>query len=233
MFNMASTGGLKESGNALRAGIHNATFKSLSFENFTAQSGETHEVMNVVFDVDGFGEWTKRFFNPAKRNGQEDPTSAQRTTSQFGENPSRIEQFMVSLRQIIDALDPEIGKKIDANNVEINGKKVAINDLDFPQLIKAMGILTAPYAGKQVQIKLIPQNTGFNDFPGFPARINRAGALGIASRFIGDNLVLSQSEQKRIDAALNSRPTNMSQSDTTLNGVADALGLDSSDDLPF
>lgn len=241
MFDMASTTGLKEAGNVLSAGIHDAKFKSIAFENFTAQNGTTHEVMNLTLDVEGHGEWVKRFFNPAIKNGQEDPTATQRTDGTFGQNPSRVEQFMVSLRQIIDALDPEIGKKLDADDVTVNGKKIPTKNLSFAQLVKLIGILTEPYAGTDVKIKLVPQGNGFNDFPGFPARINRAGMLGIASRFIANangpvTLVLSQSEQKKIEAAANSRPTNMNgSSDATLEGVGDALGLGTNDDtdLPF
>lgn len=140
---------------------------------------------------------------------------------------------MVSVRQIIDALDPEIGNKIDNDNIVINGKKVSTQGLNFTQLAKLLSILSEPYANTKVEIKLVPQNTGFNDFPGFPARINRAGMLGIASRFIGHDLTISQSEQRKIDAAKNTKPTNMSQSTATLDGLADTLGVSENDDLPF
>ena len=89
----------------------------------------------------------------------------------------------------------------------------------------------------KVQIKLIPQSNGFVSMPSFPARITRNGDLGIATRIIGQNLVLTPSELKRIEAAKNATPTNMaSQADTsaTLNAMSENLGIDdSSDDLPF
>ena len=234
---MSSTMDLKESGHAILPGIHNAKFKSIDFENLTAQSGIAYEVMNLTLDVEGHGEWVKKFFNPAMKNGQEDPTATKRTASTYGPNPSRVEHFMVSLRQIIDALDPEIGKKLDADDVTISGKKVPTKNLSFMQLVKLIGVLTAPYSGTEVKIKLIPQNNGYSDFPGFPARITNAGALGIASRFITNangTLVISTSEQKKIDAAALSQPTNMASRDTTLNEISDALGISTNDDdLPF
>ena len=233
MFDLGTTAGLKDAGKVLSAGIHNATFKSLAFDHFTSQAGKEYDTLLLTLDVDGYGEWTHRFFNPAVRDGVEDPTSAQRTSSQYGENPSRIEHFMVSVRQIIDALDPEIGNKIDNDNIVINGKKVSTQGLNFTQLAKLLSILSEPYVNTKVEIKLVPQNTGFNDFPGFPARINRAGMLGIASRFIGHDLTISQSEQRKIDAAKNTKPTNMSQSTATLDGLADTLGVNENDDLPF
>ena len=83
-------------------------------------------------------------------------------------------------------------------------------------------------------MELVPQSNGFAAMPGFPAKINRVGALGIATRIIGHNLVMSQSEQRKIDAANNARPTNMASNDTSLDGLGDALGLtDEKSDLPF
>ena len=142
---------------------------------------------------------------------------------------------MVALRQIFDALDPKIGEMIDNKAVVISGKNVDMSKINtFEQLVKLSKALTDPYIGTEVEIKLIPQNNGFNAIPGYPARINKAGALGIATRFIGHNLTLSQSEQKRIETAAANRPTNMA-SNTSLSGVGDVLGIDSNDnsDLPF
>lgn len=228
---MAQTTGLKESGNFLSAGIHKAKFNGLSLNSITSQKdGRVYNTMTLALDVEGHGEFTHNFF---------EPTSQERTSSQFGENPSQVEHFMVSLRQIFDALDPKIGEMIDNNNVVIkdangNNKKVDVGDLDFNKLVRLSKILTDPYIGTELEIKLVPQSNGFNAVPGFPAKINRAGALGIATRFIGHNLTLSQSEQKRIDAAQNNRPTNMaSNSDATLDGIADALGVNTGSDLPF
>ena len=228
---MAQTTGLKESGNFLSAGIHKAKFNGLTLGSITSQKdGSVYQTMTLSLDVEGHGEFTHNFF---------EPTSKERTQSQFGENPSQVEHFMVSLRQIFDALDSKIGDMIDNDNVVIkdqngNDKKVNTADLDFTKLVKLSKVLTDPYIGTEVEIKLVPQSNGFNSIPGFPAKINRAGALGIATRFIGHNLTLSQSEQRRIDAAQNNRPTNMaSNSNATLEGVADALNIDSTSDLPF
>ena len=223
---MAQTTGLKESGNFLSAGIHKAKFNGLTLGSITSQKdGSIYKTMTLALDVEGHGEFTHNFF---------EPTSSERSASQFGDNPSQVEHFMVALRQIFDALDSKIGEMIDNDNVVVNGKKIDTSSLDFEKLVKLSVVLTQPYIGTEVEIKLIPQSNGFNSIPGFPAKINRAGALGIATRFIGHDLTLSQSEQKRIDAAQNNRPTNMAtNSNATLDGVADALGVDVGADLPF
>ena len=236
MFDLTATAGVKEAGNVLSAGIHNAKFNGVKLNSITSQNtGQTYTTMQVLFDVENYGEFSHNFF---------EPTNNERTQSQFGENPSQVEHFMVAIRQILDALDPEIGKKIDVDDLHVkdkngNDKKVNIKNLDFTQLVNLVDYLTKPYIGVDVEIKLVPQNNGFNDLPGFPARISKTGALGIATRFIGTNLVLNQSEQKKIDAAKNATPTNMQQkSSADVTELADSLGIDLNDtkddgDLPF
>lgn len=219
-FDMSATTGVKEGGKMLTAGIHNAKFNGLELGTITSQKdGSTYKVMSLKLDIDGYGEFTHNFFAPK---------SAERTESQFGLNPSPVEHFMIALRQIFDAVNPKIGEAIDDGTVKIGG--------DFDTIVKLAAKYTASAIGTDVEVKLVPQNTGFNDIPGFPARINKVGALGIATRFIGHNLTLSQSEQRKIEAAQNSRPTNMAtQSDSTLDGLSDALGIsdDKDSDLPF
>jgi hypothetical protein len=143
---------------------------------------------------------------------------------------------MVAVRQICDALSPEIGEMIDNDDVKVNNKKVNLKNLNFDQLVKLIGILTKPYAGTEIEVKLVPQSNGFAAIPGFPAKISRTGALSIATRFIGHDLVMNQSEQKKIDAAKNAQPTNMTQTGTgSVEGLAENLGIDTTDstDLPF
>lgn len=229
LFDLTTTAGVKEAGKALSAGIHNAKFISVEQGSITSQNdGKTYNTMTLTLDIENYGEFKHNFF---------EPTSAERKENSFGgTNPSQVDHFMIAVRQIIDALDPEIGKKIDTDTVEVKGKHVNIKNLDFKQLVTLINILTNPYKGTEVEIKLVPGNNGFNQIPGFPARINRQGALGIATRFIGHDLVLNQSEQKKIDAANTAQPTNMRQTETgSVEDLAEALGLtdNTEDDLPF
>lgn len=218
-FDMSATTGVKEGGKFLAPGIHKAKFNGLTLDTITSQKdGNVYKVMSLNLDVDGYGDYTQNFF---------EPRSAERTQSQFGENPSPVEHFMIALRQIFDAVNPAIGEGIDNGTTKITG--------DFSTLVKTAMKLTAPSIGTEVEIKLVPQSNGFAAMPGFPAKINRVGALGIATRIIGHNLVMSQSEQRKIDAANNARPTNMASNDTSIEGLSDALGLEDKDDsdLPF
>lgn len=218
-FNLNATTGAKEAGSVLSAGIHNATFKGISKDSINGKDGNVYDVMTLTLDVEGFGEFKHNFF---------EPTSSERTSSQFGENPSQIEHFLIAVRQIVDALDPKIGAGIDDGSITISGT--------FSQVVNKIKTLTAPYVGNSVQIKLLPGKNGFAALPGFPARITKTGVLGIATRFIAkENLVLTDYEKKKIDAARNATPTNMAANSATndlLDGMKSQMD-DDLDDLPF
>lgn len=218
-YNLSATTGAKESGSVLSAGIHKATFKGITKDTITSQKdGSVFDVMTLTLDIEGYGEFKHNFF---------EPTSSERTVSQFGENPSQVEQFLISVRQIVDALDPAIGQGIDDGSIAITGS--------FSQVVNKIKQLTATHVGKEVEIKVIPQSNGFNAIPGFPARVSKTGALGIATRFIGQNLTLTPGEKKKIDAANNARPTNMASvggADDLLDGMKSQMD-DDLDDLPF
>lgn len=218
-FNLNATTGAKEAGSVLSAGIHNATFKGISKDSINGKDGNVYDVMTLTLDVEGFGEFKHNFF---------EPTSSERTSSQFGENPSQIEHFLIAVRQIVDALDPKIGAGIDDGSITISGT--------FSQVVNKIKTLTAPYVGNSVQIKLLPGKNGFAALPGFPARITKTGVLGIATRFIAkENLVLTDYEKKKIDAARNATPTNMaanSAANDLLDGMKSQMD-DDLDDLPF
>ena len=226
MFDLSATTGVKESGKFLQPGIYKAKFISVEPSEINSQNtGQTYKTMKLTLDVDGYGEFTHNFF---------EPTSTERSAGQWGDNPSQAEHFLISVRQIVDALDPKIGEDIDNDNITINGKHVKKDGLSFEQLVKLINLLTKPYSGTEVEIKLVPQSNGFASIPGFPAKINRAGALGIATRFIGHGLVMNQSEQRKIEAARNAQPTNMAQTTSgSVDGLADALGIADEDDLPL
>lgn len=218
-FNLNATTGAKEAGSVLSAGIHNATFKGISKDSINGKDGNVYDVMTLTLDVEGYGEFKHNFF---------EPTSSDRTTSQFGENPSQIEHFLIAVRQIVDALDPKIGAGIDDGSITISGT--------FSQVVNKIKTLTTPYVGNSVQIKLLPGKNGFAALPGFPARITKTGVLGIATRFIAkENLVLTDYEKKKIDAARNATPTNMaanSAANDLLDGMKSQMD-DDLDDLPF
>lgn len=219
-FNLSATTGAKEAGSVLSAGIHKATFQGISKATVNGKDGQSYDVMSLKLEVEGYGEFTHNFF---------EPTKSERTSSQYGENPSQVEHFLIAVRQIVDALDPAIGQGIDNGTIKIGG--------NFAQVVKAIKGYTDEFVGNDVEIKLLPQSNGYAAIPGFPARITKNGTLGIATRFIAaDGLVLTPAELKKIETAKNAKPTNMASTKATndlLDGMSSDLDGDEDSDLPF
>lgn len=214
MFNM---GGVKNakvvSNNFLHAGIHDVIFNGIDKANgFNA--------VELRFEaIDGSGIHNERIF---------EPRSDERTQSQFGINPSEAEQFMCKIKQVIDALDPDL-----ARNIETNGDKFTASDFDgFINLLKKY---LDKKVGTKTQIKLVPTKGTFVAFPGFVASINKEGVIYMTTKIIGDNLVLTPKEKNLIDSAANAKPTNMKQQDNELDDLREDFNVKVTDDdgLPF
>lgn len=215
MFNMGGVAAAKVvSNNFLSSGIHDVIFKGID-------KADGFNALELRFEaVDGSGIHNERIF---------EPQSAERTQSQFGANPSQAEQFMCKIKQIIDALDPELGQKI-----EKDGNKFAAPDFDgFIMLLKRY---LDKCVGIQTQIKLLPTKGSYVGFPGFVASLNRDGVIYMTTKVIGENLALSAKEVTAIENAKNAKPTDMKTRDNELDDLKDDFSIDSKDDfddLPF
>lgn len=225
-FNFGATKGASEAPKTLTAGIHNARFMGIKKNTITTKAGDDKDTMEVTFDIDGYGTYTQNFFAPE---------SDKRTEGQFGPQPSQMEHFLVTVRQILDALSPDFGKAIDEGNSPIEGN-------NFTQIVNSLKKLTTPYSGTSVQIKLLPQSNGYASMPSFPARVRTRKdgtviGLGYATKMIAaDGLTLDPKEVAKIEAAKNAKPTNMAAKakNDLLNDMAAELDKDDDEsDLPF
>lgn len=210
--------GAADAPKVLSAGIHNCTFKGLSGNTIKGKDGREFEVMSLNLDIEGYGEFTHNFFAP---------TSNERSESMYGPNPSSLENFLIATRIVLEALDPSYGEKIDSGELSFSAPT-------FAKMVAALKKVTDQFIGKETKIKLVPQNNGYAAIPGFPARITKAGTLGIANRFMGDTITLSDKEVRAIEAAKNAKPTNMAKKET--NDLLDGMKADIEDDvddLPF
>lgn len=221
MFNMGGVATAKVvSSNFLKAGIHDVVFKGID-------KADGFNALELRFEaVDGSGVHNERLF---------EPRSNERKESQYGPNPAESEQFMCKVKQIIDALDPDLAK-----NIENDGSKFAAADFDgFIALLKKY---LDKRVGTQTQIKLVPTTGNFVGFPGFVARLSKDGALYMTTKVIGDNLTLSAKEKTAIDNAAMAKPTDMRQAvndladlkdDFPVNNVDAGPVEDDDDGLPF
>lgn len=219
MFNMGAVKGAgiaSGTNNYLKAGIHEVVFKGIN-------KVDGSESMELLFEtVDGTQTHKERIFAPQ---------SADRGESQFGPTPSQMEQFLSKVKCIIGALDKDLYDKIEKDGEKFNAP-------DFDGFVNLLKKYLDKKVGSTTYIKLIPTNGNFVGFPGFPARINRDGDLYIANKFIGEGLVLTAQEVKRIEEAANAKPTPMAkkESNSDLDAIMEdfpAVDDDDEDKLPF
>ena len=214
-YNFSGAVKAKESGNALTAGIKDATFMGVEFANVTSQkTGDAFKTLALKLDIDGYGEYTQNFF---------EPQSDERKQMQWGPTASPLDHFLITVREILEAVDPQIIKDIDSGTKTLTG--------NFKQICDTIKQWTDPMIGNvKFQAKFIPQNNGYVSLPTFVARITKSGDLGIATRIVGKDLTLTPKEQQKVEAANSAKPTTMPNkaADDLLNSASEEL-----DDLPF
>lgn len=210
MFSMGNVQGVKVASSTvyLKAGIHEVTFKGI-------EMGE--KGMEITFENE----------NGVHRELIFEPRSNERTESQYGPNPSEAEQFMCKIKQIIAALDPELSA-----NIEKDGAKFAAPN--FAAFVKLLKKYLDAKVGTVTNIKLIPTSGSFVGFPGFPARIGKEGDLYMSTKFIGENLTLTNAEVTRIENAAKATPTDMKAKGSDLEDIKAEFEAEADEDeLPF
>ena len=210
----------KESGRFLSPGIKNATFQGVEFSIVTGKDGQNYQTMLLKLDVDGYGLYTQNFFEPK--------TDERKDNAWGGKNASPADDFLILVRELLQALDADIFEKLNNGTITIKGKG-KLNGT-FKELVLAMIELTAPYIDTDVEVKFLPQNTGFAAIPTFIAKITRNNELAIRTWVIGHDLTLDDREKKQIEAAANARPTNMANNNLVQDMKDD---LEGDDDMPF
>lgn len=213
MFSMGAAKGVSVASSFLPAGIHKVRFTGMNLAN----AGESNVVEFKFESVDGSGIHNERIF---------EPRSSERTTSQFGENPSEAEQFTLKISQIISALDPELAKKIDENGDRFQAP-------DFPSFVNLLKKYLDNKVGTETYIKLVPSGNYVN-FPRYIASINKDGVLYINNKFIGNNLALTAKEARSIEEASRAKPTSMAEADDEIDEIKNSFkDAKIDDEMPF
>lgn len=207
--------GATEAGKFLGSGIHNAKFMGIDFDTINTKNGESN-VMVLKLNVEGFGEFTHNFF---------EPQSDERQEMSWGFSASQVDHFLIAVREILEALDTQLIQDLDEGQISLDGT--------FSKCVKSIKKFTDPYIGNDVQIKLLPQNNGFNGIPTFVAGISKNGNLTIRTRFIGHDLTLNDRELKMIEAAKEAKPTDMKTEESVASKLKSAIDETDDDDLPF
>ena len=219
-FNFDETAGLSQSstrkpleGNM----IHDVIFDGCEARDFTGvqDSSKTFHVLEIKFHNDN-GFFTHTVWEPREEDAQD-------RQGAFGEQPSNVKVMMYTFKHLIDAVNPELGKKIDSKE-----EKITVSS--WEALRKYMVENTASGIGTETKIKLIKNNRGEAMFPYF-LNYNREGKLYMSTNFIGKGVFFTTKELDRIKKANTAVPTPVSKGGNL--DVFDIPATSNSDDDDF
>ncbi len=194
---MSMTNGVAESVQFMKPGINKVIFKGAKKDTVEIQ-GLKQTVIDFEFEsVELKSPFRHRMFPPKDGN---------RTVNNFNGNeivqPSPMENFLMSCRQFIAALNPEINDKIESGEFKLTAPSFdAFADLIVSSVNSGIG--------KETEIKLMPKNQ-YTAITPYVSRINKNGTLYTSTKVIGDNLTLSAYELSQIENVQSAKPTNMS-----------------------
>lgn len=196
-FNFEETAGLSQSntrkvleGNL----IHDVIFDGCEARDFAGQqdSNNMFHVLEIKFHNEE-GYFTHTVWEPR------DQDSEDRTNAYGNPQPSNVKVMMYTFKHLIDAVNPELGKKIDDKE-----EKITMSSWDA--LRNYMVEATTPGIGKTTKIKLIKNNKGVAQFPYFLS-YNRDGKLYMTTNFIGKGVFFTNRELDKIKKAQTAQPT--------------------------
>ena len=201
-FNFNITAGASQSTSSQLEGnkIHEVKFTEALVDDITAKDGTVYKVLKLRFsNSEGMFEHT--VFQPRPEDAQRRENTAGDGTKYM--SPSRVEDMMMLFKHAIDAIVPEIGRKIDSGEQQINVK-------GWDNLRKSMAEILNQGKGVETKIKLMKNKQGYPTFPGFFTGLDRdTKAPYVRNNFIGNRVAFSSWEANRIKQAEAATPTAM------------------------
>ena len=194
--------------------IHDVLFKGVEFS--TSKDGNW-EFINIKFAGLNGGYFTHRGFG-LKANSNE------RQKSQFGENPSEFESFMMLIKHLLHAVAPEILADMMEGKITFTPKKNG--DSLFKQYVTFISVLLEKAKDRTTQIKLITNKKGEAQFPAFFAGLSKDGVVYMKTNFIGEGLKFTDREVTNIAVMSAAVPTAMPAASTDDLSMDDEITTD-------
>ena len=175
----------------------------------------------VEHKVSDNGEWEWCIFNFqgvnggffSDRNFGFGKDAGVRKKTQYGENPSQYESFMMKVKHLIRAVAPEVLEAMQKGEITFAPKSKS--DV-FKQYTLFLAEVLQDAIGRKTSIKLIKDNKGKTVMPPFFAAVGREGDVYMKTNFIGDNLSFTTKEKEVIDREAVAKPSAMPNMSTDL-----------------
>jgi hypothetical protein len=200
-FSFDATAGASQSSTTRLVGneIHTVKLESCEKVDFEGKKdpSKTFKVLKFKFsNEDGIFEHVE--FEPTKENGD-----FERTTSPQGyPQASKAETAMLFFKHVIDGFNPAVAKQIDS-------KEKSLGAPSWDKLRDLMVEILKNSKNTENKIKLLKNNKGEAQFPGFYVGISKEGKSFIKNNFIGNKVAFTPYEIGRIKKESEAAPTNM------------------------
>jgi len=133
-------------------------------------------------------------------------------------NPSGVENMMLLFKHLIDTLNPKVAKAIDEGTQNLGAK-------NFDELRTLVSKILNPAKGVETQIKLVKNNKGEAQFPGFFSGITKDGKAYVRNNFVGPKLAFTSYELTKINNEATAKPTTQASYDKIDTPNTDNLDL--------
>ena len=205
-FSFKSTAGASQP--TTRTRLEGNTIHTVKFDGCEAldYSNGLYKVLKLKFsNEDGVFEHT--IFEPKEEDSKRSSKDYTDKNGKIQEiiSPSNIENMMLLIKHLLDTVNPELSKKIDDGEVELE----APNWDGFRKLL--VKIFEKP-CEKTFQIKLLKNKKGEAILPGFFSSVAReSGVAYVKDGFIGTKVGFTPYEVKRINNEATATVTKVSK----------------------
>lgn len=182
----------------------------------------TYEILKVRFDGED-GYYEESIFYPKDGDDQR-PTYTSKDGHEY-QGASSFDRTMTFIAQVAEVLNPEGFKKMQEDSSKFKS---------FDDVVKAFITITDKVKGKETKLKLVGRTQNGNVVAALPkfVAVNKNGEKFTCDNFLGDKLFFSAYEETKKAEYLNAKPTEMSNSDSTMAANVDGVS-GGSEDIDF
>lgn len=182
----------------------------------------TYEILKVRFDGED-GYYEESIFYPKDGDDQR-PTYTSKDGHEY-QGASFFDRTMTFIAQVAEVLNPEGFKKMQEASSKFKS---------FDDVVKAFITITDKVKGKETKLKLVGRTQNGNVVAALPkfVAVNKNGEKFTCDNFLGDKLFFSAYEETKKAEYLNAKPTEMSNSDSTMATNVDGVS-GGSEDIDF
>lgn len=205
-------------------GIYSVKFAGARKETIQGKKdpNATYEILKVRFDGED-GYYEESIFYPKDGDDQR-PTYTSKDGHEY-QGASSFDRTMTFIAQVAEVLNPEGFKKMQEASSKFKS---------FDDVVKAFITITDKVKGKETKLKLVGRTQNGNVVAALPkfVAVNKNGEKFTCDNFLGDRLFFSAYEETKKAEYLNAKPTEMSNSDSTMATNVDGVS-GGSEDIDF